>query len=58
MLLKSVKEGSWIALWIVVEHMEEIKILLERCNARLSHILREDNKLVDHLVNHALDIGP
>lgn len=32
-------------------------MLMEECNIRISHILREDNSLADHLANHALDNG-
>nr|XP_016493380.1 PREDICTED: uncharacterized protein LOC107812734 [Nicotiana tabacum] len=55
MLLKNVVEGTWIAPWAVVAYVEEIKGIMDRCNVRVSHIMREGNKLADYLANYALD---
>lgn len=35
--------------------MEEIKDIMEEGNFRISHIMREGNKLADYLVIYALD---
>lgn len=37
--------------------VEEIKALKESCHVRVSHIMREGNKLADDLANYALDSG-
>lgn len=50
--------GEWNVPWSVVGYMEEIMELMDRCNMKISHTLREGNKLGDHIANYALDIGP
>nr|XP_016513320.1 PREDICTED: uncharacterized protein LOC107830307 [Nicotiana tabacum] len=57
LLLKNIIEGSWKPPWGIIEHVEEIRNLMEEFNIRVSHIFREENKLADHLANYALDIG-
>lgn len=31
---------------------------MSRGNVTVSHTFREDNRLVDHMANYALDVGP
>ncbi|XP_070002680.1 uncharacterized protein [Nicotiana sylvestris] len=57
MLMKNVLEGKWGAPWNINEYFEEIKTLIEECNVRVSHILREGNSLADYIANCALDSG-
>ncbi|XP_075087486.1 uncharacterized protein LOC142169517 [Nicotiana tabacum] len=57
MLLKNVLEGKWVAPCNVNGYVEEIKMLMEECNVRVSHTLREGNSLADRLANCALDSG-
>ncbi|XP_075097918.1 uncharacterized protein LOC142175239 [Nicotiana tabacum] len=57
LLLKNAIEGSWAVPWAIVEHIEEIASIMERCNVKFSHIMREGNCLADHLANYALDMG-
>nr|XP_016469786.1 PREDICTED: uncharacterized protein LOC107792109 [Nicotiana tabacum] len=58
LLMKNIIDGIWKPPWNIVEQVEEIRRLKERCNLRISHIFREGNKLSDHLANYALDFGP
>ncbi|XP_075108822.1 uncharacterized protein LOC142180675 [Nicotiana tabacum] len=51
LLLKNIIDGIWKPPWNIVEQVEEIRRLKERCNLRISHIFREENKLADHLAN-------
>lgn len=57
MLMKNVVEGTRIAPWAVVAYVEEIKGIIERCNVRVSHIMREGNKLTDYLASYSVDNG-
>ncbi|XP_075082707.1 uncharacterized protein LOC142166891 [Nicotiana tabacum] len=57
MLLNNVIEGCWKPPWLIVDHVEEIGRLLERCTCKVSHIYREGNKLADHLANYAIENG-
>ncbi|XP_075080475.1 uncharacterized protein LOC107786790 [Nicotiana tabacum] len=57
LLLKNIIDGIWKPPNIV-EQVEEIRRLKERCNLRISHVFREGNKLADHLANYTLDFGP
>lgn len=56
LLLKNVIDGSWSTPWGVTKYVKEIRRLVDMCNARVTHIFREGNKLADHLANYALDI--
>lgn len=56
-MIKNIIEGIWKPPWIVNEHVEEIRTLLDLCSGRVLHTFREGNKLADHLENHALDVG-
>ncbi|XP_019251272.1 PREDICTED: uncharacterized protein LOC109230201 [Nicotiana attenuata] len=58
MLVKNVILGDWNSPRSVVVYMEEIKELMNRCNLKVSHTLREGNQLADHIANYALDTGP
>ncbi|XP_070004347.1 uncharacterized protein [Nicotiana sylvestris] len=57
MLMKNVLERKWGDPWNINEYVEEIKTLMEECNVRVSHILREGNNLEDYIANCALDSG-
>lgn len=57
MLLKNVLDGIWIVPWNVAVFVEEIKVLMTRCNISVAHTLREGIKLADHLANYTLDVG-
>ncbi|XP_070041045.1 uncharacterized protein [Nicotiana tomentosiformis] len=56
MLMKNVIDGTWIAPWAVITYVEEIKDIMEENNFRISHIMREGNKLADYLANYAIDV--
>lgn len=60
MLLKNVIEGVWTTPWSINASWksEETQKLMERRTVRFSHILREGNKLDDHLANYALHTDP
>lgn len=57
LLMKNVIDGLWGAPWAIAGHIEEINHLKGSCNVRVSHIMREGNKLADDLANYALDTG-
>ncbi|XP_070021428.1 uncharacterized protein [Nicotiana sylvestris] len=57
MLLRNILEGKWEAPRNINEDVVEIKMLMEECNVRASHILREGNSLADYIANCALDNG-
>nr|XP_016466227.1 PREDICTED: uncharacterized protein LOC107788988 [Nicotiana tabacum] len=57
MMLKNVVEGIWVVPWIIATQVEEIKDIMGKYNIRISHIMRESNKLADYLANYALDRG-
>lgn len=57
MMVKNIVGGTWVPPWTVVDYVEEINDLMERCNVRITHITREANKLADYLANYALDSG-
>lgn len=41
----------------IADYVEEIRALILACNATISHIFQEGNKLADHLAKYALDVG-
>lgn len=51
-------EGRWSCSWNLIGHVEDIKELMATCEVKISHIMREGNKLADHLANYALDFAP
>lgn len=55
LFLKNVIDGTWDPPWAIEAYVQEIKQFMARCNCRVSHIMREGNKLADFLANHALD---
>lgn len=57
LLMKNVVDGTWESPWAVDVYVEEIKEYMRSCNCRISHIMREVNKLADYLANYALDNG-
>lgn len=57
MLLNNVIAECWKPPWVIIDHVDEIIRLLERCTSMVSHIFKEGNKLADHLSNYALESG-
>ncbi|XP_075108964.1 uncharacterized protein LOC142180789 [Nicotiana tabacum] len=57
MLLKKIMGGIWKSPWIISEQVEEMMQLMNEGNYTVTHILKEGNKLIDHLANYALDHG-
>ncbi|XP_019231591.1 PREDICTED: uncharacterized protein LOC109212407 [Nicotiana attenuata] len=43
MMIKKMIQGEWSVPWTIAAEVEEIKELMERCNLKLSHTLREGN---------------
>nr|XP_016514683.1 PREDICTED: uncharacterized protein LOC107831437 [Nicotiana tabacum] len=58
MIIKNVLQGVWSIPWTIATEVRAILELMERCNLKLSHTLREGNQLADHIANYALDAGP
>lgn len=56
--MKNVIERKWSIPWGIMEYVEEIQRLMRICDAKVTHIYREGNKLADHLANYSLDVGP
>lgn len=54
-LLEKVIHKTWEVPWQIVNVMEQIWEIMNNCNITVTHILREGNKIVDYLVNFALD---
>lgn len=57
MLLKNVMKGRWTCPWNLIGYVEDINVLMATCEVKVSHIMREGNKLADHLANYGLDFG-
>lgn len=57
MVLQKVITGEWKPPWVLGSLVEEIMDLMKRANVKISHTLREGNKLADHIANYALDNG-
>lgn len=57
LLMKKILDKVWEPPWNIVEHMEEIKKLMSSCIVAVAHVLREGNKLADHLANLTLELN-
>ncbi|XP_070034648.1 uncharacterized protein LOC142175248 [Nicotiana tabacum] len=55
LLMKNVLDEIWEPPWSIANQVDEIKSLLSRGVFHLDHVLREGNKLADHLANVTLD---
>ncbi|KAM3281865.1 hypothetical protein P3S67_027512 [Capsicum chacoense] len=57
LFLKNIITGTWKPPWSVTAELEEIGELLENLNIQVTHVMSEDNQLVDYLANSALERG-
>nr|XP_033516386.1 uncharacterized protein LOC117280749 [Nicotiana tomentosiformis] len=55
LLMKRVLDEDWEPPWSIANQMDEIKTLLSKGAFQIFHVLRECNKLADHLANLTLD---
>ncbi|KAH0704871.1 hypothetical protein KY289_009947 [Solanum tuberosum] len=55
MLLYKVLEKKWACPWIIAEMVTEIQSCLQDKQVIFQHILREGNKLADHVANFVID---
>ncbi|XP_075101679.1 uncharacterized protein LOC142177113 [Nicotiana tabacum] len=53
--MKRVLDEVWEPPWSIANQIDEIKTLLSKGDFKIFHVLREGNKLADHLVNLTLD---
>lgn len=57
LLMKRVLDEIWEPPWHIVGQVEEIPNLMSRCVVAVTHVLREGNKLADHLANLTLELN-
>ncbi|XP_070042708.1 uncharacterized protein [Nicotiana tomentosiformis] len=57
LLMKRVLDEVWEPRWHIVGQVEEILNLMSSCVVAVTHMLREGNKLVDHLANLTLELN-
>ncbi|KAH0715165.1 hypothetical protein KY284_008070 [Solanum tuberosum] len=57
LLLKQVLTGKWECPWNIAVEVDQIMEMMKAKNIHIQHIMREGNKLADHIANLALDTG-
>lgn len=50
-------KGEWRIPWLIKDSIEEIRSHINNIHAKITHIYREANQLVDSQANYALNQG-
>ncbi|WMV25242.1 hypothetical protein MTR67_018627 [Solanum verrucosum] len=53
--LKKIIQQTWRVPWEIAEKVEEIREIMEKIKAKITHIFREGNSLADSLANIAIE---